>query len=224
MQITHEEARRLIQINADAALNPQQKTMLLTHIRTCLESRVYAEEIQEVENILLPMMKKAWNRHPIPLSSSDLKVGRSIESSHGNLLAMRTAIVSFIFVAFVFSAWQLTRSGQPLPGLSPLKVSSVPTPSIESTNTTISSKSCDLIHYQVQESDTLASLTDRFSISKDELLSLNNLKTETINSGMTLLLPDCNLTPTSTIWPTVATTTFTPVISSVTSSPEPDRY
>jgi hypothetical protein len=41
---------------------------------------------------------------------------------------------------------------------------------------------------------------------------------------MTLLIPDCNFTPTSTIWPTVATTTFTPVISSVTSSPEPHRY
>jgi LysM repeat protein len=223
MQITHEEARRLIQFNADEALNPQQKTVLLMHIKTCLECRVYAEEIKEVESILLPVMKKEWSRRPLPLSSSALKVQTSGRLT-SNILAIRTAIISFVFVAFAVSTWQFMHSGQQVPALSPVAVSSVPTPSAAYTSTTITTGHCDVIYYNVQANDTLAGLADQFSISKDEIMSMNNLKTETIKTGMTLLIPSCNFTPTSTIWPTSTTTTLTPVTNSVTSSPEPDRY
>lgn len=225
MQITHEEARQLIHFNTDEALNPQEKTVLSTHINICFECRVYAEEIQEVERILLPMMKKHWNRRPMPLSISDLRVKRVAKPSSSNMiLAMRTALIGFVFVALVFTAWQFTFSGQQLPGLSPVIVASVPTPSIESTNTTINPKSCDVIQYRVQANDTLASIAYQFSISKDEIVSINRLRTETVNTGMTLKIPACRFTPTGTMWPTITTTTFTPLISSATSSPEPNRY
>jgi LysM repeat protein len=221
MQITHEEARRLIQFNADEALRPQEKILLSTHINSCLECRAYAEEIKEVEKILLPAMQRQWNVHPLPLLISDLSMRRAARVT-GSLLAIRTVIMSFVFVMLVFSAWQFTRSGQQLRGLPPVMVAPVSTPSIESTNTTVSSRSCDAMHYNVQANDTLTSIADQFSISKDEIIAMNGLKTDRINLGMTLMIPVCNFTPTSTLSPT--TTTYAPVISSATSSPAPDGY
>lgn len=223
MQITHEEARRLIQFGLDEDLNPREKTVLSTHIEMCVACRAYAEEINEVERILLPMLRRQWNRRPIPLSSSNLKVKRVEKLNTKHILAIRTAIISFVFVALVFASWQSTFPGQQTPGLSPVLVSSVPTPSIESTNTTVNPESCDLIQYRVQANDTLASIAYQYSISEDEIVSINNLKAEAIDSGMTLIIPACHFTPTGTLWPTM-TTTFTPGISSATSSPRPNRY
>lgn len=223
MQITHEEARQLIQFNADEALNPEQKTLLSTHIETCFECRDYAAEIQEIENILLPMMKRQWNRRPLPLSISDLRVKKTANLSR-NIVAMRKAIISFVFMALVFSVWQFTRSGQPLPGVSTVIASSVPTPFLEFTSTTSSSENCNFSHYIVQANDTLARIADRFSVAEEEIISLNHLKKETLNSGMTLMIPACNFTPTSTIWPTIASETLIPVIRSATSSPVPNGY
>jgi LysM repeat protein len=224
MQITHEEARRLIQFNVDDTLNPQEKTVLSTHLQMCFGCRVYAEEINELESTLVPLMKRQWNRRPIPLSITTLKAKRNIKLFSKNILAIRKAIISFIFVAFAVSMWQFMDSGQQLPGLSPIIVSPLPTPSIESTSTTISSKNCEHIRYIVQANDTLSSIADQFSRSKEEIISTNDLKTETINIGMMLMIPACNFTPTSVVKPTMSMTVLSPVISSATSSPEPNRY
>lgn len=224
MQITHEEARRLIQFNADDTLNPQEKTVLSTHLQMCFGCRAYAEEIRDLESTLLPLMKRQWNRHPIPLSVTALKAKGNIKLFSNNILAIRTVIISFVFVAFAVIMLQFTDSGQQLPGLSPVIVSPLPTPSIESTSTTISSKNCEHIRYIVQANDTLSSIADQFSIAKDDIISTNDLKTETIDIGMTLIIPVCNFTPTSAVKPTMSMTPLTPVISSATSSPEPNRY
>lgn len=220
MQITHQEARRLIQFHADNALNAKEKTVLFTHLNACLECRAYAAEIKELEDTLLPMLKRQWNRRPIPLSISDLEVKRKTQSSFNNILAIRKAIIAFVFVAFVLSAWKFTRPGQSLLGLPAVIVAPVSTPSLESTNTLVSSENCVRLLYTVQVNDTLSGIAAQFSISKAELIALNGLGTETLRMGMTLMIPVCKFTPTSTLSPT-ATTTYTPVISSAT---EPDGY
>jgi predicted anti-sigma-YlaC factor YlaD len=220
MQITHQEARRLIHFQADEALSRQEKTVLVAHLKACLECRAYAAEIKELEETLLPVMKRQWNLRPIPLSISDLRTKRSMKSSFRNILAMRRAMVAIVFVVFVFSAWQLTRTGQLLLGLPAVIAAPVSTPSLESTNTMVGSENCYGILYTVQANDTLSGIAAQFSISKDELISLNGLGTETIHIGMVLLIPVCKFTPTSTLSPTT-TTTYTPVISSAT---EPDGY
>jgi LysM repeat protein len=220
MQITHQEARRLIQFHADEALNAQEKNVLFTHLKACLECRAYAAEIKELEDTLLPVMQRQWNRRPIPLSISDIRVKRNSQSSFDSTLAIRTAIIAFVFVAFFFSAWQFIRPGQQLLGLPAVIVAPVSTPSIESTNTAVSSEPCDGIIYTVQANDTLSGISAQFFVSKDEIISLNGLRAETLHAGMALIIPVCNFTPTSTLSPTT-TITFTPVISSTT---RPDGY
>jgi LysM repeat protein len=124
-------------------------------------------------------------------------------------------MLAFVFVAFVFVAWQFTRPGQQPLGLPAVIVAPVSTPSLESTNTLVSSEHCDKILYTVQANDTLSGIALQFSISKDQIISLNGLKTETIHIGMPLMIPVCHFTPTSTLSPTT-TTTYTPVIRSAT--------
>jgi LysM repeat protein len=223
MEIPHEEARRLIEFNADNALNSEDKNILSMHLKTCVACRAYAEEIRNVESILLPVMKRQWDLRPIPLSIGDLKAKRGIKAPTSNLVAIRTALISFVFVVFAFSVWQFARPTARIPGLSPVIVSSVPTPSLESTNTSISPVGCYLVRYTVQAEDTLASIAEQFSLSKNEIITSNNLKTESIHTGITLMIPTCNFTPTGAAIETLPTT-LTPVISSTTSSPEATRY
>lgn len=215
MQIKHQEARRLIQFHADKALNAEEKTVLLTHLAACLECRAYAAEIKELEDTLLPVMQRQWNLRPIPLSISTLKRKRNATVHLRNLLAMRKVVLAFVFVTFGFVAWQFTRPGQQLLGLPEAIVAPVSTPSLESTNTMISSSQCEATLYTVQADDTLSGIAVQFAISKDEIISQNGLKTETIHIGMPLMIPVCKFTPTSTLSPTT-TITFTPVISSAT--------
>ena len=219
MQVTHQEARLLIQFHADEALNAQEKTVLLTHLKACLECRAYAHtyaaETKDLEDTLLPAMRRQWNLQPIPLSISDLQVNRNTRASSSTTLAIRTAVIAFVFVAFVFITWEFTRPGPQLLGLPPVIVAPVSTPSLESTNTSVGSEQCERILYTVQANDTLSGIAAQFSISKDQIITLNDLKTETIHAGMPLILPVCNFTPTSTLSPT-NTTTNTPVIGSAT--------
>jgi LysM repeat protein len=132
-----------------------------------------------------------------------------------NLLAIRTSIIALIFATFVFISWQFTRPGQQLLGLPAVIVAPVSTPSLEATNTMVSSSPCETTLYSVQADDTLSQIAVQFDISKDEIISLNDLTTETIHIGMPLMIPVCNFTPTSTLSPTTMTT-FTPMISSAT--------
>jgi LysM domain-containing protein len=212
MQITHEEARRLIQFNADESLNSVEKTSLYTHLDHCLECHAYAEEIRNVERTLIPLMKRQWSLQPGPLLINSLLMRRNGIVPARSVLTIRKIAISLVFALFVFGLWQFTlldgRGGSPLSGGMP----PVPTPSIASTSTRMILENCDMMIYTIQQNDTLASIADRFSISKEEIISLNGLKTETANTGMELTIPICNFTPTSTIDPAAAlTTTFTPV-------------
>lgn len=222
MLITHQEARQLIHFQADNTIRPHERSVLLAHLTVCAACRVYAEEIQEVENRLLPVMKRQWDVRAVPLSIYELKAKRNIKTLPGNIMTMRTALMGFILFALFFSAWQFTQAGQPSAGQSPLIVA-LPTPSIESTSTITNLDDCDVIRYTVQKDDTLSGIADQFLISETEIVSVNRLKDERVSSGMTLMIPACQFTPTVAVQPTQSTT-LTPVIGSVTSSPAPNRY
>jgi len=221
MQITHEEARRLIQFSMDQMLKPQEKNILQIHLEACTECRTFFDEIKEVENLLLPTMLRQWNRQPVPLSMEAItdkrKSQRQLQSSL--ILATRTAIISIVFAAFVFSVWQFTQSGKQTSNPLPVGILPVPTPSSQSTSTKISFQNCEEMSYQVQENDTLESIAAQFSVSKHKLVAINNLSTETLSTQMELLIPICNSTPTRTVHPSTLTTTFTPLLGPTTSTP-----
>ncbi|RPJ26954.1 MAG: LysM peptidoglycan-binding domain-containing protein [Chloroflexi bacterium] len=220
MQITHEEAHKLIQFNSDEALSAREKIALSAHLKDCIECRAYADDIREVESILLPAMKRQWDLQPIPLSIGAIRAKRNSKLQMNIILATRMTAIGVVFLAFIFSVWQFSVSGG---GESkPLSVSvlPVPTPSTQSTSTKITFRNCDLTLYIVQENDTLESLADQFAVSQEEITAINNMKTETVSTAMKLMIPICNFTPTGTVNPTVLATTYTPPISLTTSTPD----
>ena len=83
----------------------------------------------------------------------------------------------------------------------------------------MSLQNCVEMKYQVQETDTLESIAAQFSVPKDQIMALNNLKAEILNPDVELRLPVCEPTSTSTVAASTQTTTFTPVIGSTTSAP-----
>jgi len=219
MQITHEEARKLIQFGIEQTLSPQEIKTLRVHLEDCVECRVYAEEIKDVESILVPLMKRQWSLQPAPLSIPALVQRKSINWQSNIILATRTVMISIVFAAFVFSAWQFTRSGSRIATPMPVSILPIPTPSGQSTSTKVSFQNCAETKYQVQENDTLESIASQFSVSKDKIMAVNNMHVEMVYSKMELWIPICHSTPTGTVHPSTLTITFTPLIGPTTSTP-----
>lgn len=220
MQITHEEAHKLIQFNIDDALNPREKTKLSAHLQECSKCRGYAEEIKEVESILLPVMKRQWNLQPTPLSVATIQIKRISKIQTSIMLATRTAVVSAVLLGFIFSVWQFTMSGGGASPPVPVSVLPVPTPLTQSTSTRITRSNCAEMLYVVQENDTLEGIAYQFATSKEELMATNHMEAATVKTDMELIVPVCNLTPTGTIRPTILATTYTPSIHPATFTPD----
>jgi len=219
MPITHEQARKLIQFGVDQALKPNEESVLQTHLTGCSECRSFADEIKEVDSILLPIMNKHWKLEPHPLPIASIVANINSKRQNSLLLTMRTALISIVLFAFVLSAWQFTRSDSHISTPMPVSALPIPTPSGQSTSTKIRLTNCDEMLYQVQKNDTLESIALRFSIAKEEIMAINNMNEETVRAKMGLLIPVCKLTPTGTIHPSRLTITFTPLIGQTTSTP-----
>jgi len=219
MQITHEEAHKLIQFNADEALDSQAKATLASHLQQCVECRAYAQDIQEIESILSPVMKRKWNLQPVPLSIHAIAVKKASRIQVDAILTTRTAMIGIVLVAFIFSIWQFTLSGGQAVSPLPAGVLPVPTPSTQPTITRIKFQNCEETLYSVRENDTLESIAYQFSISKEEIMTMNNMKIETVNPAMKLMIPICSFTPTGTVNPATLTTTYTPIMNATTSTP-----
>jgi LysM repeat protein len=221
MEITHEQARRLIQMKLDRALHKQEASTLSTHLRDCTDCQSYANQMDEVEGLLVPLMKQQWAVQPTPLSISALTRG-SRETQARIVLTIRTAVVSFIFVAVFFGMWQFLLSRPSMSNQMPPAVPAMPTPAsytAQVTSTTNTRETCELTMYKVQDHDTLAGIAKRFSVAEAEILAVNNLGTDALRPTMELVIPVCNFTPTGTIYPATLTTTYTPILQPTTSTP-----
>ncbi|MGE5774646.1 MAG: LysM peptidoglycan-binding domain-containing protein [Chloroflexota bacterium] len=217
--MTHDKARKLIQLNADEALSGQEMSRLSAHLGECLECRTYAEEIKEVESILAPLMKRQWSLQSIPSPVAILPARKNIKAWMGTLLTTRKVAVGVVLLTFVFSAWQFALSDRQGSNPLPIGVLPVPTPSTQSTSTLSTSQSCEEMHYVVRADDTLEDIAQQFAVSKEEIAALNHMKTETMHAGMELILPVCSFTPASTIHPTTLSTRYTPSTRPITSTP-----
>ena len=207
MQIVHEQARRLIQFNADGMLTAPEKSLLNAHLNECRQCRAFADEIRELERLLLPVMKRQWNLRPIPFSIDGFVSKRNTEPEARILLATRKSMISLMAVIFIFGIWQFSLSGGPassLPGIPP-----IPTPSLQMTGTQNVFEGCERMLYRVQGNDTLTGIASQFSVSKEMIMRLNHMKSETLDARMELKIPLCTLTP---------TTTYTPATEPITST------
>src|SRR5512133_2718346 len=104
--MTDEEARKLIQLNADEALGQQEKGTLATHLQGCLECRVYADEIQDLEGVLAPLLKRQRNLQPVPHFAGAILAQKNSKIHMSMTLATRTVAIGVVLLAFLFSAWQ----------------------------------------------------------------------------------------------------------------------
>lgn len=216
MQITHEEARTWIHLNSDAGLNTSQKQVLNSHLSTCVECRNYAQGIHRMESTLRPLLQRQWNQQSIPLSVGNLVSRGSARTSESMILATRIAAIGVMFIAFLFTTLQFTMSGSR--GSSPV-LANVPSMPIPSTSTQLISTQagCGNVSYVVGKNDTLASIAYQYSISVDEIIQTNALTSNTMITGQTLVIPACTSTPTSTL--DAQSTTLTPVLGRITSTP-----
>jgi hypothetical protein len=219
--ITHQEAHRLIQFRLDRSLNVSERDKLSAHLLDCAECRVYAKQIDEVERLLRPAMKRHWDVRPLPLSIADTLGERNRKIPAGLVLAMRSALIVIVLAGFVFSAWQFAAApnhGTSSPML--VDISPVPTPSAQSTSTQTLPSDCELIRYNVREGDTLASIARKFSVAEAEIMDFNDLQNEIITPAMSLRILLCGLTPAGTVaHPATFTLTRTPALSTATSTP-----
>lgn len=217
MQITHDEARRLIEYDLDRALNAEKQRALTAHLQKCEACRLHAAEIKDVENVLREVMQKHWNQRPLPLSMDSIKIHpKNINS----LLAWRLSLVSVAMIAFLFLIWGVKITAFNSPDPLPSGSLPVPTPSFQfTTASAISAIStrCDSVIYEVQEFDTLDDIADQFFVSREEIMAFNDMRSDRIYKSMELGIPQCNIrptdtvhTPTTTLTPSIQLTIFTP--------------
>jgi len=217
MQLTHEEAIQLIQFNADKAVHGIKAKMLYEHLNDCAHCSSYASQFKEMENVLQSVMHKQWNQRPAPLSIVALKATKKMWKNNSALLITRTALIGMSIFAFVMLGWQIAftnnRGSVTYPGMLP-----VPTPSTQYTATTnTTALHCEEIIYKVQENDTLEGIAFHHATTKEIIMELNNMSTESIKAFTELLVPICNSTPTSTTYP--PTFTNTPIHEPITYTP-----
>jgi hypothetical protein len=217
MAITHEEAHRLIQFKADAALKESDENLLEAHLSSCIDCKRYETNINELESILQPLMQRKWNQYPLPHSTGKAASGGLNKLQANIFFATRIAAMGIICIAFLFNIWQYTQSGGKGATLPPADIPLIPTPSLQSTQTMMTNQKCEPIRYRVQSNDTLESIANQFSIPVEEIKNANNLMTENLNISMSLSIPVCNPTPAGT--PNIIRTKFTPLLGSNTLTP-----
>ena len=218
MQITHEEAHRLIQLKLDNRMNSKNEEALNAHLKDCVDCLGYSDEIKDAVNTLRRTMNKQWNLHPLPLQMESIRGKINSKGSASILLTTRTALVGIAFVMFAYVAWQSVITNNAAPQQTPLgALPLIPTPSTQFTATTTRTEVCDEIRYIVKEDDTLESIAHQFSISKEDIMSANNMTEESIHPAAELFILLCKSTPTSTIYP--PTFTITPYFEKITTTP-----
>lgn len=208
MQITHAEARRLIQFDLDRVLDPERQKSLFAHLEECDDCRGYATEIRAVEHKLRHMMNKQWNHHrPLPLSIDAIKAQHKLARGTQNLFQLRSALVSLVLVAFSFMIWQFTATSYNSSRQIPSTILPVPTPSTLTT-ASLASPTCEWTLHVVEPGDTLDNIAFQYSVSKQDVMTFNRMESELIDESMELKIPQCNVTPTMTAH--LPTTTLTP--------------
>lgn len=217
LTITHQEARKLIQQQADRALEAQYKAVLEAHLRTCTECDRYANEIRATEKALRTALRKHWTLQPLPLPVPGIRErsmhpGRLFASLTTRSALVGVALLFFMFVYSQFAASSYGAANGLLAG-----IPTIPTPSLPLTGTRNIFADCQLIRYEVRPGDTLRSLAGQFSVSEGQIMDLNDL-TAAAPLPELLSLPACEQTPTGTSHPP-APTTITPTSGTITYTP-----
>jgi hypothetical protein len=219
MQISHEEAHRLIQFHVDGELKTPQSYLLTSHLKECAKCQQYAATIEKMESALRPLLHRNWDREPLPLSIGMLMERDKFRAFDSILMATRIAALAVVFLAFFASAWNFTSTSRQTPTPLLQNVPVIPTPftSTMTVGTEIGFENCTVLSYLIQKNDTLASISSQFAVPAQQIRQINAMQNDSVNAGQVLSIPICSSTPAN---PTAShTTTFTPVLYTIATTP-----
>ena len=212
MQISHAEAHKLIQQSMDDSLPQEDKSTLDAHLQTCPECRTYGNEIRDVEVVLHSVMSKHWAFAPASLDMNSIK-GKAHFSPQGRL-GMQMVMISLMVMLVMFGTWRFVNIN--IVPTKTMQIAPIPTPSPQMTSTRTLAPNCDEIIYIVEKGDSLESIAALFSTSKEAIMELNHLQSNTIEAGNKIEIPVC-FTPSATVRPATFTVTFSPAPLTVSS-------
>lgn len=217
--ITHQKARSLLQAAADNLLKSEDKSALDIHLATCKPCQEYASNLTVLENNLREAFHLKWdNQHPADVSLQAIikpTLGKLLWSNSlgqtgmmGKATIVVTLLLGYLVIANLFGnqsviTGEKTATLLPTPNESKSIYSFSPTPSAPVTLTNLTTQVCNTYPYTVQENDTLTSIAFQHGTTQAAILKYNHLSSNTVFTGMELVIPLCNNTPshTATITP-----------------------
>ena len=215
----HKDIRALIQRHADKVLRPDERSLMLDHIRSCPSCKVYADELRDLESTLRQSMMKRWNARHLPVSIEPIKQairrGATRPAYH---VAFRLAAASALAVSLALFIFQSVQKTPNVPAYQALAI--IPTPSLTATNSMSATVVCPDILYVVKAGDTLASIAKRFGVSEERIREASALRGDGRPAGSRLNIPMCNSPPTSATLPFTSTFTLTPYFEGAAITPD----
>jgi LysM repeat protein len=192
-KITHQQAHNLLQALVDHQLKLKIQTRLDAHLAECGECRLYAENLQELENELRRVMQARWQVHPENLSfkvirtrSRRLRMQNTVLSSVKAVAAVALLVTLFIVVnLFLRQPVSSPAAGSQTMQASVTTENATPSPLSELQPTP------GFIRYTVQRGDTIIKIANSFNVSIFSIIEANNLKSGSavLTPGLILLIP-----------------------------------
>jgi len=200
----------------------------------CNACRAYADHLIDLETNLRMALHTRWDHYRPNLNLQAIKnpspaklVWNSFFSQTqalgkvtiiAALLLGYIAIVNLIGIRIPISTDE-TPTALPTPNGFTSTSASSPTPSIQSTLTDWTSRSCKTIIYVVQENDTLDSIAVQHGITPETILEYNkdvdSLASDKVFLGMELVIPLCEKAPSRTASLPGSVLTITPISGTI---------
>lgn len=229
-EITHNQARTLLQAAADRPLGLAERSALDAHLAACNECGNYAGQLARLESDLRETLQAKWDGYRPSLNLQAIKnpaqakpVWKNVFSQTnalGKVTLLTALLLGYLLVANLVGAGmpvseRSTPTALPTPNQSSSVFADSPTPSTQSATLQLTSLSCETILYIVQVDDTLDSIAVRYGITKEDILEYNkdqtSLFSNTVFTGMELIIPLCRSTPSFTASIPANTLTITPI-------------
>ena len=210
-EITHQEARLLLQAATDQVIKPDEIIDLNSHLTQCRACIEYAKSLADLETNLRRIMHANWdsqqpklemqailNPHPVKLLWNSFASQTHMMEKVGVVIVL---LLGYVFIANLVGIQSpitkdKTPTPLPTPNGQPVVFFNSPTPSVNSSLTKVVSPACDITTmYLVQENDTLDSIAFHHGITKEVILAYNDLNSSTVFTGMELIIPLCDSTP-----------------------------
>lgn len=235
-EITHQEARALLQRVADQPLEANQKAALEAHLATCPTCNAYADSLASLEANLKNILHRRWDRQQAHLDRDRILNSQTslFGSDFSNLArgAGKVALAAAFLLGFFMIANLVgerspgpdskTQAPPPTPGHLTLSDTTSLTPSVPLTLTEFSAQVCENVNYIAQADDTLEKVASMFGTTRAILMEYNHLDTGEIIPGMELLIPMCKATPSRIPMTPHQTITTTPLLSETLLSMQPE--